>query len=108
MDCKISHCKSCITGSSDICLECDSGYALALNNCYKCSDDNCINCKNSIFKCTLCKEDYFVTHNDSCDSLSFSCLKNCKKCLDSVICAEYSMNERFLDDNSNNSNKIPS
>ena len=108
-DCKLSNCISCVTASSDICLECDSGYALILSNCYKCSDDNCIDCKNNILKCTLCEEDYFVANDGSCGSISSSCLKDCKRCLDSGICGEckehytlgldnicYSMNERFL------------
>ena len=108
-DCKLSNCIWCNTASSDICLECDSGYGLILNNCYKCNDDNCIDCKNNILKCTLCEEDYFVANDGSCGPISSSCLKNCKRCLDSGICGEckeyytlgldnicYSMNERFL------------
>ena len=115
--CELSHCTSCIEGSLEICLECAQGYTLSSNNCYKCNDNNCINCKNNIFECNLCKEGYFLAHDNSCSIISSSCLKNCKKCLDSGICGEckeyftlgidqicYSMDERMLTNNNNNSN----
>eukprot|EP00210_Caulerpa_lentillifera_P004516 g4309.t1 len=77
--CDAKNCKRCST-TRITCSECEPGYQLRSNTCYKnaCTDSNCLRCSSDGKECEVCK-DGFQSRLGEC--LEVGCLDdNCKQC----------------------------